>query len=189
MKEFLIKILVILLFSTSCLNAIEENQIKEVMSEKISKIVNIISNKNLSKDDAAKRTFKILDEVFDYQTMAKISLGKKYKKLTKDEKNDFIKAFEYKLKNSYLDKLDLYTNEKILVTEIKKIKKNRIKLYSEIYGKTETYKIIYKFHKNKKDQWLIYDVNIIGISIMKTYKKQFSSFLRENSIKQLIESF
>lgn len=189
MRIFFLKITIILLFLSSSLIAIEENSIKEVMSIKIDQVLKIISNKNLTKDIASKRTFKILDEVFDYKTMSKISLGKRYKSLTKEEKNRFQKAFENKLKTSYLDKLDLYTNEKILITDIKKVKKNRIKLYSEIYGKTETYKIIYKFHKSKKKQWLIYDVNIIGISIMKTYKKQFSSFLKENSLEQLIDSF
>jgi len=35
---------------------------------------------------------------------------------------------------------------------------------------------------------LIYDVKIIGVSIIQTYRKQFSAYLKNNSLEALINS-
>jgi len=181
-------IILILLTLGLNLNAIEENNIKSVMSKKVDNILQIMQQKGVSKSTTAKQVFLLLDSVFDYKTMAKISLGKQWKRINKKEKEKFTKAFEKKLKYSYMDKLELYTDEKVLIKKLIKSKKNRIQLYSDLLGKTQKFEIIYKFHRNKKNDWLIYDIKIIGVSIIQTYRKEFSSYLQNHSIDSLINS-
>ncbi|HIQ28349.1 MAG TPA: ABC transporter substrate-binding protein [Sulfurovum sp.] len=183
------KILILLLFSVVLLNAIEESKIEKVMSVKVKKVLQILKNKSYSQKQKNKKAIKIMDSVFDYQTMAKISLGKYWKKLTKTEKKQFIKAFEKKIKHSYIDKLKLYNNQAVIIKGIKKIKSNRITLTNEIIGNHETYKVVYLFYKKKtNNQWYIYDVHLAGVSIIQTYRKQFSEFLKTKSFKQLLKS-
>lgn len=184
----LAKLLLIISIFALSLNAIEENKIKEDMTTKINEIIKNLNNEDLKKDLKESNIYKIIDKVFDYRIMSKISLGKQWKKLSSEQKASFVKAFEKKLKLSYIDKLNLYTDEKIIIREIKKSKKNRIQLYTDLVGKTESFEIIYKFHKNKKNDWLIYDINIIGVSIMQTYRKQFSSYLKTNTFDDLVNT-
>ena len=121
--------------------------------------------------------------------MSKISLGKQWKRLTEKQKKQFTIAFEKKLKQSYIDKLKLYSNQKVVSKGLKKIKSNRITLKNEIVGKNETYVIIYLFYKHKrKNNWLIYDVKLAGVSVIQTYRKQFSAFLKTKSFNQLLKS-
>ena len=180
-------LLIISIFALS-LNAIEENKIKEDMTIKINDIIKNLKNKELKKEEKEFNIYKIIDEVFDYRIMSRISLGKQWKTLNSEQKNTFIIAFEKKLKLSYIDKLNLYTDEKIIIKEIKKSSKKRIQLFTDLVGKTESFEIIYKFHKNKKNDWLIYDINIIGVSIMQTYRKQFSSYLKSNTFDSLVNT-
>jgi len=184
------KIVILLLITIVSLSAIEESAIKEVMHKKIDKATSILQSKSLSIKQKEYQTVALMDDIFDYSIMAKISLGKRWNKLTKEERNAFIKAFEKRLKQSYFNKLQLYTNEKVTITNLKKVKTNRIYLESNIIKKNEVYKIIYKFYKQKKrDNWLIYDVNLAGVSIILTYKKQFKEFFKEKkSFNQLLES-
>ena len=143
----------------------------------------------MSQTQKDQKNVRIIDEVFDYNTMAKISLGKKWKSLSQSEKAQFTKAFERKIKHSYLDKLKLYNNQKVNIKKLKKIKSNRITLETQIIGIDDTYKVIYLFYKKKQNnQWYIYDVELVGVSIIQTYRKQFSEFLKTKSVKQLIES-
>ena len=102
------------------------------------------------------------------------------------QRKEFIKAFETKLKNSYIDKLDLYTDQEIEIHSLEKLNPKRIKLLTYLIGKDDKYEIEYKFYKNEKDDWLIYDVNIIGVSIMQTYRQQFAGYLKNNSFKDLL---
>ncbi|NEW61031.1 ABC transporter substrate-binding protein [Sulfurovum sp. bin170] len=169
--------------------AIDEGKIKTVMNLKIQKITTLLQDKELEREVQQDRVYMVIDPVFDYKIMSKISLGKKWKTLTDKQKETFIDKYEHKLKASYFEKLELYTDQKVLVKELEKVKSNRIKVYSDIIGKDDTYEVIYKFYKVKdSEDWFIYDIDIAGVSIIQTYRKQFSEFLRTKSIDELIDS-
>ena len=181
-------ICIVLLMSISS-QAIVESQIQKVMDKKVHQVLNILKNKSLSQKQKEKKSTLVMDSVFDYATMSKISLGKKWKTLSATEKKQFTNAFEKKIKHSYIDKLRLYNNQKIKIMALKKPKNTRITLENEIIGKTDTYKVLYLFYKKKKtSQWYIYDVKLAGVSIIQTYRKQFTSFLKTKSFKELVNS-
>ncbi|CAA6802743.1 MAG: Putative periplasmic protein [uncultured Sulfurovum sp.] len=183
------KIIMLSLLLLSPLFAIQEANIKSEMENKINYITTILQNKNLSSTEKKGQISPTTDSIFDYTTMSKISLGKKWKQLTVEERENFSQKFKTKLKNSYFEKLELYTNEKVLVKELKKLKATRIQLYTEIVAAEENYEIIYKFYKVKaSNDWLIYDIDITGVSIIQTYRKQFSEFLATKSFNELLNS-
>jgi len=168
---------------------IEVQNIKSVMDNKTKKAVQTLKDKRLTQRQKETKIIHIIDPVFSYTTMAKISLGKKWKTLSKKEKQAFTQAFEHKIKHSYIDKLKLYTNQKVVTSKPKRIKKNRITLTTKIIGNNETYKIVNAFFKKKNtNQWYIYDVKLAGVSIIQTYRKQFAAFLKTKSFKQLLDS-
>jgi len=159
------------------------------MDTKVRQVLDVLKDKTLSQTQKNTKNVRIIDEVFDYNIMSQISLGKKWKSLTKSEKTQFPKAFETKIKHSYLDKLRLYNNEKVIIKNLKKIKSNRITLETQVIGLDDTYKVVYLFYKKKQNnQWYIYDVELVGVSIIQTYRKQFSEFLKTKSVNQLIKS-
>ena len=183
------KLLLLPLLTVTFLFAIEEANIKTEMNTKIQDITTILQNKSLSLESKKAQIAPTVDTIFDYKTMAKISLGKKWKTLSSSEQESFTQKFESKLKNSYFEKLELYTDQKVEVQELEKVKATRIQLHTEIIGVDDTYEVIYKFYnvKNSTD-WRIYDVEITGVSIIQTYRKQFSEFLKTKSFNELLES-
>ncbi|CAA6822072.1 MAG: Putative periplasmic protein [uncultured Sulfurovum sp.] len=183
------KLILIPLLTLSFLFAIDEGNIKSEMTTKIHTITKILQDKTLSSQTKEERIAPTVDTIFDYQTMSKISLGKNWNTLSSSEQARFSQKFETKLKNSYFEKLELYTDEKVVVKALNKVKSTRIHLHTDIIGVDETYEIIYKFYKTKNsNDWLIYDVDITGVSIIQTYRKQFSEFLATKSFTELLES-
>jgi len=185
----MLKTLCILIGLSITSQAIEESQIQQVMVTKVQQVLDILQNKALTQTQKENKSITVMNSVFDYTTMSKISLGKKWQTLTHGEKKQFIKAFEHKIKHSYVDKLRLYDNQKVITRTMRKVKPTRITLESQIIGKTENYKVLYLFYKDKKtNQWYIYDVHLAGVSIIQTYRKQFSSFLKTKSFQALLKS-
>jgi len=183
------KIILLLSLSIISLYALEEQNIQKVMDSKVRQVLDILKDKSLSQQQKDQKNVRIIDDVFDYTTMAQISLGKKWNTLSQNEKTQFTKAFERKIKHSYLDKLRLYNNQTVNIKKLQKVKSNRIALETQVIGIDDTYKVIYLFYKKKQNnQWYIYDVELVGVSIIQTYRKQFSEFLQTKSVKQLIES-
>jgi len=171
--------------------ALSENEIKPYMSKNINLVVKIIKTSkehNISSDITSKRIFKIFDPVFDYKLMSILSLGSKvWKNLSAEQRVEFIKKFKRRLKDSYKSKLDMYNGQKIDVEGIQKIRKNRIHLLSNIKDKKQKFDIVYKFYKAKHAQWYIYDVDVLGVSIIQTYRSQFSDELKKISFQELLK--
>jgi phospholipid transport system substrate-binding protein len=186
-KKFLVLLSLLFVFSNN-LFAIEESKIVDVMKDKVDRVIAILQEKEKTKLEKTDRIFSIMDELFDYRVMSQIALGRDWTNLSDKEKDKFTKLFELKLKNSYIDKLDLYTNEEIVIDNIKKLNPKRIKLLTYVIGKDDKYEIEYKFYKDGTSNWLIYDVNIIGVSIMQTYRQQFAEYLKNNSFNNLLVS-
>ena len=183
------KIIIFLFLSAISLYAVEEQNIQKVTDSKVREVLNILKDKTLSQKQKDAKNVRIISDIFDFDIMAQISLGKRWKTLTNNEKTQFTKAFEKKIKHSYLDKLRLYNNEKVIIKDYKKIKSNRITLETQVIGLDDTYKVVYLFYKKAQtNQWYIYDVELVGVSIVQTYRKQFAEFLTTKTVKELIES-
>jgi phospholipid transport system substrate-binding protein len=85
-----------------------------------------------------------------------------------------------------VEKLDLYTDELVEILGKEQPKANRIILKTQLVGKEEKYQINYKFYEKSEDSWLIYDVDLLGVSIIQTYRKQFSVFLKDKTFDELV---
>ena len=168
------------------LSAQDSEGVKVLVKKKIDIIIDHLKNTGLEKEVRDK---KIIDEVvpmFDFPLMARLSLGKTYwKKMSKAQQGEFSELFVARLKESYLQKLDLYTDEKVTVDEAKVVKK-RIHVLTHLVSVDDKKEMIYKFYKTKNG-WKVYDVEVLGVSIVQTYRSQFHGILKEGSIEALLE--
>ncbi len=182
------RLLFLFLLFVSTSFALTKEQIKPEMTAKIDKVLIILKNPNIQKEEKVSKIISIMDPVFDYKIMSMLALGRTWKKLSKNEKDEFVKLFTRELKKSYLDKLDLYTDEPIEVIGIEQLKKSKILLKTQLIGKKEIIDINYNFYKNSKSNgWFIYDVNLLGVSIIKSYHAQYNGFLKKKSFNELLE--
>ena len=195
LRRLFIKILLVTCMFTFSTNlfANEQEDLKAHFLEELSDIIKIIEDKQLSKDRRNSKIVAELTPMFDFKLMAKLSLGKRtWLKLSKENQKKFVTSYVERMKNSYSSKIDSYENEEIKITDVKR-KKSRISLETEIATAEKNLKVVYKFYKPKKrkkdkDIWLIYDVEIIGISILKADKAQFKEFLSTKSINDLMKA-
>jgi phospholipid transport system substrate-binding protein len=187
MKHILATVM-LTLFCCQSLFAIEERDISTFMQNNIDNATTILRDKKIQKNEKAEKIFVIFDSIFDYNLMAQLSLGgKQWAALTPTKQTEFTKLFEQKLKTSYMEKLDLYTDEKIVIKNLEKIKDARIHLTTHLMKNSEVYEIIYKFYKDKNGSWMIYDVDILGVSIIQTYRTQFADILAKEPFEKLLE--
>ena len=165
----------------------EATEITKMAKEKVNNIITYLRDTSLEKET---RNKKIIDEVntmFDFQLMARLSLGKKWKKIKKKQRKEFVKVFVKRIQRSYLEKLDLYTDEEVIIGDAKQTKKKRAVLTTYLVSEDDKKEMIYKFHKHKKRGWVVYDVDILGVSFIQTYRSQFSGVLKNKSMDELIE--
>ena len=95
--------------------------------------------------------------------------------------------FKQYINNYIVEKIALYNNQEIEIGEVKIVKKGRATLDIGFQSGGEQYQIVFKLRKNKKKKWLVFDLDIEGVSVIKTFSTQFSGVLKKDSLDVLLE--
>ena len=166
--------------------ALEFDKIDTTMEKNINQTILILQTSNKNIESIAKEIFTMFDSIFDYHLMAQLSLSKKYKTLSPSQQKEFDVAFEKNLKRSFTDKLHLYKDETMKVLGGQKTKANRYNLKTSIILDGKIHYITFKFHELNQD-WKIYDVDILGISVIQTYRSQFADIISQEGFEKLLQ--
>lgn len=180
------RVIALILCALSFAFALPKANLQEKMQENIDKALLLLQNAKEDKKAAASGIFAIFDPIFDYKLMAKLSLSKEFDKLNESQKSEFNAVFEKQLKTSFTNKLSLYTNEKITTSHLEQKNEKRIFLHSYMLIDGEKKNIVFKFY-DKNGDWLIYDVDVLGVSIIQTYRSQFADLLQKEGFDSLIQ--
>lgn len=138
------------------------------------------------KAERRSRIRKIIHQYFDFEEMSRRSLARHWRKRTPEEKSEFIVLFSRLMERNYADKLESYTDEKIVfgkeIGDPEFVKVNT----KVILRDDREVSITYRMHK-VGDAWRVYDVLVEGISFLKNYREQFRSVIRRTSYANLVK--
>lgn len=182
-------ILLFFLISAAGVNASAMEEPTKSFSLKIDKVIEILKaqkNSQIEKEKAKKEIWNIVNGVFDFRTISMRTVGRPWKEFSEQEQTDFVDAFSELLGTSYLSRIESYNDETItyLSQEIQEADKAVIK--TAIIRKNGNVPLEYNVLKKNSD-WFIYDVKVEGISLVKNYRTQFSSFLAKKKPADLIK--
>ncbi|TFG46860.1 MAG: ABC transporter substrate-binding protein [Candidatus Brocadiia bacterium] len=163
----------------------DSNDPNELLGAKWNAVITVLQNKEPDQTIKKKIIDKIMSPIFDFELMAKLSLGKTHwPKLTEPQRKRFTELFTGRLRNFYLEKTTLYKNEKVLFKPAIQ-KKNAIHIPVVLVSSDKEVAILYKLHKSGKC-WKIYDVEVQGVSILLTYRSLVDDILRRGTIEDLL---
>ncbi len=186
-KFFLTITVVILLFFLK-LPFTQASEITDGVKETIDAIIEVVRSEEFKKDEkkAERRALirEIVSKKFSYYEMSRRSLAKHWKERTAEEKKEFIDLFGKLLENSYANKIEGYTDEKIIYVDEKK--KGNVALVKTIIQKSnDEIPVDYKLVKLGND-WKIYDFIVEGVSIIRNYRMQFKKIIHKSSYEKLV---
>ncbi len=163
----------------------DRNAAKEMLNTKIEAALSILQRKDLDQQEKNKQVTAMVEPLFDFNLMAKLALGRKYwPDLSEKNRKKFVDLFVSRLKTTYVDKLSLYTNEKVIYGAPVQ---NGIKVQvpTNVISKDKNYSMLYKLYKSSKG-YKIYDIEIEGVSLISTYRSQFYDILSKGTIDDLL---
>jgi len=175
--------LLILLLAGSPL-AIAEDGPKVQLKSTIDTILETLRNNTLSTDERHKKITDLINERFDFRRMSQQVLAKNWKKASSEQKGEFVDLFSRSLQASYIGRLKAYTDETVEYTK-EKIKRKKAKVNTFIITKTIEIPINYKLH-NKNSEWLIYDVAVEEVSLVRSYRSSYQNIVKKEGIDGLL---
>jgi len=193
MKRF--RIFILILFS-ACIffpvNTVCASSVQDQLKNTLDQILVILRDPGLKGEDSAvteKRRAslrKLIYEKFSFDKMSQLSLARHWKDRTDEEKKNFIELFGKLLEQTYVSKIESYTDEKVaFVKEF--VNDNKAQVNTKIITDTIEIPIDYRLFQAKDGFWLVYDVVIEGVSLVGNFRSQFDQILQKDSFEKLLE--
>lgn len=159
-------------------------EVARFIRENVDTVFTIINDKDLDESVKKEKIMAVVTRIFNLPLMAKLTLGREHwTRLNSEQREEFTDLFIKQMKSTYLGQVELAADFKILF-ERPIQKKNKMTLLTRAKAKDEPIKILYKLYKSKS-QWRIYDVEIQGVSMIKSYGMQYSHVLKEGTYADL----
>ena len=174
----------LLFFCQSAMTEINPSA-EALLKENLDAVFAVLNRQDLNQQEKQNKILEIVDGMFDFTLMAKLTLGKKYwPDLTREQKDRFTRLFIKRLRASYLDRLTLYTDETVLYEKPIEVK-HKVHILTYLVSQDQKISILYKLY-NSDASWKIYDLEIQGVSIIRSYRSQFYEILKSGTFDDLL---
>ncbi len=166
-----------------------ETGAKAQLQASIDNILNVLKDPSLKAKDRQEqrreKLRKIAAERFDYRKMTQLSLGRYWKERTEGEKDEFTTLFSALLEDTYMSKIETYTDEKVVFLD-ERAAKNKAQINTKIITDSVEIPINYRMYQESKGNWMVYDMVIEGVSLIGNYRSQFGQILDNRSYADLV---
>lgn len=126
---------------------------------------------------------------FDSPEIAKRALGVHWRDRTEDERKEFTRLFTDLVENFYRRTLDRYTREVQIFYDSERIEDLFAEVDTHLRSPTQSAPISITYHLHKVgEQWLIYDMVIANVSLVRNYRTQFDRIVSTSSYAELVRN-
>jgi len=162
----------------------------EDLRPSLTSLVALLGDESLKGDDnKEERRSKIMDEInngFDFKEMSRRVLGKTWRTLDDAERENFTEIMTKLLENVYVGKLEDYSGGDIEYVE-EKIKKGTRAQVTTLIEEGGVKLPVHYIMRKGEEKWMVYDINIEGVSLVRNYQQQFKSILRKDKYEGLVK--
>ncbi|WP_300164836.1 ABC transporter substrate-binding protein [Solidesulfovibrio sp.] len=160
----------------------------ETLSVSIDKIIALLADPAYKNPDTRPamraKLLTSIDAVFDMKELSRRALGAQWNNFSPEQQQRFVTAFGQLLQNTYLDKIESYTDEKVQYLKEQDLGPGKAEVDTKVVGKGKEIPISYRL--SDRNGWKVYDVVIEGVSLVQNYRTQFGQILVNESPDALI---
>ncbi|MCF8063381.1 MAG: ABC transporter substrate-binding protein [Deltaproteobacteria bacterium] len=154
------------------------------------RILEILSDPGLEgsehRAERRKKVREVVDERFDWEAISRSSLSTQWRNLSAAEKDEFTRVFSSLVERTYMDRLENYSGEEVIyLGEESDGGRARVRV-KIVTRKNQEIPVEYRL-RSGNGEWLVYDILIEGVSLVKNYRVQFNDFLTKSSYAELME--
>lgn len=159
---------------------------RQLINERYSEIKKVIDTEKKDTVVRAKVT-EILESFTDFDEFGRLTLKKWWPELTPKQRSNFVDKYRKLIHRSYVKRFK--ANQKLTLSfrdETRVVKTRALVKTTVVSGKTEA-EVDYKLLLGKDTKYRAYDIVIDQVSLMRSYRKQFSRIMKKDGFKVLLK--
>lgn len=158
------------------------------MKDTVDRVISILLDEKLvgqaHKAEREKRVMDIIEKKFDFREMSVRALARHWKDQSPQDQERFVSLFKTLLEKTYIAKIETYSGEKVIFKKAV-LQGNTAIVYSDLVRKEVETPVNYKL-KYHDERWMVYDLEVAGVSMLNNYRTQFASILAKENFAALI---
>jgi phospholipid transport system substrate-binding protein len=163
----------------------------EVVRKSINKVIDILKNPALAGPEHKKERRDALrqaaSESFDFREMAKRSLALKWRDLSPEQRDEFVRLFKDLLEVTYMKRVEKYGNQTVHYTG-ERVDDGYATVQTVVSDPEQKRDIPMDYRLLERGgHWVVYDVVIEGVSLVNNYRSQFRDILASSSYDELVK--
>lgn len=144
--------------------------------------IDSLTGTGVSAEEREKRFREIFNRAFEVKLLARFTLGRYWRRATKEQKEEYVSLFEDFVVKAYAARFSDYSGEKFNVGGIRDVKGGDALVASEIVL-NDGRKIPVHWRVRSNGGYKIVDVLVEGVSMAITQRDEFSAIINQNGGK------
>jgi phospholipid transport system substrate-binding protein len=124
---------------------------------------------------------------FDFADMSRSALGIHWKRLSEEQRREFVRLFTSLMEAAYMSRIESYSGQKIEFLKERADGPGYAEVYTSIVQNgAQPIRVNYRL-KQTDSGWKVYDVLVDGISLVANYRNQFNRVINSKGYDGLVQ--
>ena len=171
--------------NTSCWSSTPGQQLRKTVAE----VMELVSTPTLEdpgrKLERQNQIFKVIENTFDFSEMARRALGSYYEQIGEREQAEFDLAFSRLVEKTYIRNIEQFQGQKMEVVGERSVGGKYYHVATEVTAGGRMVTVNYFLHE-VQGQWLVYDVDVGGVSLVNGYRDKLRATMKTKKFKGLM---
>jgi phospholipid transport system substrate-binding protein len=164
----------------------------EMLKQTSDEVIAILKDRKEELKDDPQLVYDLVHEYIlphlDEVTIAKLALGKNWRKASREQKIEFINEFRDLLIRTYGKSLSEFSDQTINYFPVKRVDgEDKVVVKSEVLQSGgPSIPVSYRM-RIKDNEWKVYDLSIDGVSLVTSYRGTFAQEIRKGGMEGLLK--
>jgi phospholipid transport system substrate-binding protein len=153
----------------------------------VEQTIAILQNPRLTLTEERRQLRALAEPHFDFEGMARSTLGYHWRNLTSDQRQEFVALFTAFMEDAALSKIQEYSGQRLEFIREVPIEPGYMQVQGRVLQTNGAQPIPVAFMSRQIDgQWKVYDLTVDNISVIANYRNQFNRVINDQGFAQLM---
>ena len=192
-KKFLVSAAAAILFfvvGSGQVSAQQDHPAQLVIETAVSNMLNFLAE-NIDEVKANPELLEAkVDEVIvphiDFVAMTRLSVGKNWRNADKQQQQDLVTEFQILLLNAYNAAMTQYGGQEATFEQFRPESRADRAVVRSAFMANGSADVPVSYKLREKGEWLIYDIEVAGLSLVNNFRQKFTDEIQSNGIEGLL---
>jgi len=160
---------------------------QQMIDQTVVQVLGILNDESRSEAQRRADLEALAQQRFDFRTMTRLVLARNWKRLSPEERDEFVEEFTQYLANDYGNRIERYEQETVEVLGERPEARGDVTVKTRIVGGENDGALVDYRMRQSDGQWKIIDVVVEGISLVANFRDQFRDVMGREGPSALLE--